>query len=227
MAMSLKELKDSRTLWRTRELYRYGKWHFYRYTSKRPSDERMKLRAKWYASYQEAHDQRVRRDRQIKAATKSEGATKMSNKGLLMLMRFEGAIPYAYNDPLRYATFGVGHLLHKSPVTAADQRAWGSRSNPASQARVMQVLREDIRKFESSVLKTLTKPASQKQFDAMVSLAFNIGTGGFASSSVARRHNVGDRDGAANAFLMWDKPSMLRPRREKERALYLGGDYPA
>lgn len=223
--MTLKALKDSQSLWLAREKYRYAKWSFYRYKSKRPTDEKMKMRAKWYTLYQEAHTQRVLRDKQIAAWT-PEHATRTSDAGLRMLMRFEGAIPYAYNDPLRYATFGVGHLLHKSPVTSADERTWGSKAHPKPE-RVQPVLREDIRKFEQGVLKLLKKPASQKQFDAMVSLAFNIGLGGFADSTVLRQHNAGNRGAAADAFLMWDKPSMLRPRREKERALYLGGSYPA
>lgn len=224
--MTLGFLKDSRTLWRAREHYRYNKWKFYRYTSKRPTDERMALRTKWYKLYQEARDQRIRRGRQIAAATKSAGATHVSDSGLRMLMRFEGAVAYAYNDPLGYATFGVGHLLHKSAVTAADERAWGSRSNPKPE-RVMPVLREDIRTFEMGVLRTLTRPASQKQFDAMVSLAFNIGLGGFASSTVARQHNAGNREAAANAFMMWVHPSMLTGRRKAERSVYLGGMYPS
>lgn len=224
--MTLKELKDSRALWQARESYRYAKWYFYRYTSKRPTDERMALREKWYTLYQEARDNRVRRDKQIAAATASAGVTHMSDAGLAMLIRFEGSIPYAYNDPLKYATFGVGHLLHKSPVTAADQVSWGSPTHPKPE-RVMPVLREDIKKFEQGVLKLLKKPASQKQFNAMVSLAFNIGLGGFERSTVLRQHNAGNRDAAADAFLMWDVPSMLRPRREKERLLYLGGNYPS
>jgi GH24 family phage-related lysozyme (muramidase) len=214
-------LKESRALWRAREQFRLNKWRFYRYTSKRPSDERMELRKKWYDLYQEARTQRILRDRQLREA---QHATKMSDEGLKMLMRSEGSVPYAYNDPANHATFGVGHLLHRGPVTAADQRAWGTKANP-KRDRVLPVLKEDIRKFETGVLKALKKPASQKQLDALVHFAFNIGMGGFESSSVLRRHNAGDREGAANAFRLWAKPDMLKGRREKERALYLGGPY--
>lgn len=152
-------------------------------------------------------------------------ASRMSEKGLAMLMREEGFVPYAYNDPAGHATFGVGHLIHLGRVTAADQRKWGTRGNPKSRDFVMDVLRNDIKKYESAVNAAVKVGMSQKMFDACVSLCFNIGTGGFAGSTVVKRLNAGDRAGAANAFLLWDQPSMLRPRRQRERALFLGGDY--
>src|SRR6202035_3888215 len=60
------------------------------------------------------------------------------------------------------------------------------------------------------------------QFDALVSLCFNIGAGGFHSSTVLRQHRAGNYAAAADAFLMWDKdhhdgvlvanPGLLRRR---------------
>ena len=72
-------------------------------------------------------------------------------------------------------------------------------------------------------------PCTDNQFGALVSLAYNIGLGGEAHSTVQRLHNAGDYQGAAQAFLMWDKaggrvvPALLR-RRGEERALYLTPD---
>src|SRR5690606_8536313 len=71
---------------------------------------------------------------------------------------------------------------------------------------------------------------NQNQFDAMVSLSFNIGAGGFKNSSVVRRLKAGDVDGAADAFLLWNKGTVngkkvaingLTNRRKAERALFL------
>ena len=84
----------------------------------------------------------------------------------------------------------------------------------------------DVARFEQAVEKALTVPANENQFAAMVSLAFNIGTGAFARSSVLRRHNARDFSGAADAFLLWNKgggrvlPGLVR-RRKAERDLYL------
>jgi lysozyme len=55
----------------------------------------------------------------------------------------------------------------------------------------------------------------------MVSLAFNIGAGGFTTSTVDCKFNTGDVRGAADAFLIWEIPAVLKSRRETERAQFL------
>ncbi|ELI8281136.1 glycoside hydrolase family protein, partial [Yersinia enterocolitica] len=59
----------------------------------------------------------------------------------------------------------------------------------------------------------------------LCSLIFNIGPTAFANSTVLKRLNDGDYQGAADAFLMWKKagnnPDILLPRRQRERALFL------
>jgi lysozyme len=66
------------------------------------------------------------------------------------------------------------------------------------------------------------------QLVASVSLAYNIGTGGFCKSTVARRFNAGDWRGGCDAMLMWNKAGGrevrgLTLRRQRERALCLKG----
>ncbi len=68
----------------------------------------------------------------------------------------------------------------------------------------------------------------ESQLVASVSLAYNIGTGGFCRSTAARRFNAGDWVGGCNAFLMWNKAGGrevrgLTLRRQRERALCLKG----
>jgi hypothetical protein len=85
----------------------------------------------------------------------------------------------------------------------------------------------DAVKYETAV-SLATPNATQEQFDAMTSLAYNIGTAGFAKSTVAARHNMGDFEGAAAAFLMWNKSQgkvlpVLERRRAQEAGVYLNG----
>jgi lysozyme len=83
--------------------------------------------------------------------------------------------------------------------------------------------------FEAAVRDHLgNTPTSQPQFDAMVCLTYNIGPSAFGRSTVLRRHKAGDFDGAAKAFLMWNKAGGrvmrgLTRRREEEAALYRSG----
>lgn len=65
---------------------------------------------------------------------------------------------------------------------------------------------QDLAKFERGVLVAINgAPVTQGQFDAMVSLAYNIGVGAFTGSTVARKHKAGDYAGAKAAFAMWNK----------------------
>lgn len=103
------------------------------------------------------------------------------------------------------------------------------------------------REFEPGVMAAIRThptgvvPTTQAQFDAMVSLAWNIGVGrlddpetpenegrGFKGSSVARYHRAGDYQRAADAFRLWNRAGGkvvrgLSRRREEERELYLKG----
>jgi lysozyme len=153
---------------------------------------------------------------------------RLSEKGRDFLVREEGVVRYAYNDPAGHATFGVGHLLHRGRVTEADKRRWGTRARPKPMSLVYEVLADDLEKFEEAVRETVGRRMWQHRFDACVSLAFNIGTGGFRSSTVARElqaQRSGFSQRAADAFLLWANPRILRPRRERERRLFLEGSY--
>ena len=75
-------------------------------------------------------------------------------------------------------------------------------------------------------IRPMVGEATPQQFGAMVCLAYNIGVGAFARSSVLRLHKAGDWKGAARAFGLWDKqagkvlPGLVR-RRAMEAAMYL------
>ena len=84
----------------------------------------------------------------------------------------------------------------------------------------------EIARFEAAVTRLVTVPINQNEFDALVSLAYNIGVAGFQRSSILRRLNKGDRKGAAQAFHMWNQgggrvlPGLVS-RRMREAALFL------
>lgn len=88
--------------------------------------------------------------------------------------------------------------------------------------------KEHLFDFSADVASLLETDTAPHEFDALVSLAFNIGTPRFRTSTVLRCHNAGDRAGAARAFHLWNKAKGsvnqgLVNRRAKEATQYLNG----
>ena len=155
---------------------------------------------------------------------------KTSETGLALVRGFEGLRLAGYLDAVKIPTIGWGHtemaggVIRYEDGTTTTKVIVGKR---ISEAEAKRLKAQDMGQFERGVEKALTRKPSQYQFDAMVALAFNIGVGAFAKSSVCRKFNAGDIQGAANAFLMWTKAGGqvlkgLVRRREAERALFLG-----
>lgn len=92
----------------------------------------------------------------------------------------------------------------------------------------------DLAKFAAGILALLpgSPPTLQHQFDAMVSLAYNIGLANFKTSSVLTNHRAGHHQTAALAFSLWNKQrdaagvlqvlGGLTKRRAAEAAIYRG-----
>jgi len=85
---------------------------------------------------------------------------------------------------------------------------------------------QHLRKYETAVDGYCEVEPNQNQFDAMVSLCYNVGVAGFLKSTVLKAHNRGDHDAAARAFGLWNKAGGrvmqgLTRRRAAEAALYL------
>lgn len=83
------------------------------------------------------------------------------------------------------------------------------------------------REFEPGVTAAITSGATQAQFDALVSFAYNLGLGNLRSSTLLQKHNAGDYAGAADQFGRWNKAAGkvmkgLSRRRAAEAAVYRG-----
>ena len=84
---------------------------------------------------------------------------------------------------------------------------------------------EDVKWAEDCVNRAVTSTITQQEFDALVSLCFNIGCKAFSGSSVVKELNLANYDGAAKHFMDWVKqnhkelPGLVR-RREAEVELF-------
>lgn len=138
--------------------------------------------------------------------------------GFELITRNESFRSYPYLDPVGVWTNGYGN-------TGPDI---GPNTPPISEPQARQLLLKRLAiEFEPAVRRAIgDAPTTQTQFDAMVSLSYNIGASAFEGSSVARFHKQGNYAAAANAFRLWNKAggrilTGLIRRRDEEAALYM------
>ena len=144
---------------------------------------------------------------------------KTSPEGIALIKRFEGCRLKAYKDSVGVWTIGYGHTSMAGPPAVTPTLTLTQEAADA-------ILITDLAKYEAAVTKALTRSPTANQFDAMVSLCFNIGPGNFAKSSVVRFFNAGDMDRAANSILLFRKAggkvlNGLVSRRNAERELFI------
>lgn len=105
-------------------------------------------------------------------------------------------------------TIGYGH--YGSDVRAGDT---------ITEAEATELLERDLKVFESAVKNAVKVEITQSQFDALVSLSYNIGTGAFASSDTVKALNEGKVGHAAVDIPSWRRGMgyQILPGLEKRR----------
>jgi lysozyme len=123
---------------------------------------------------------------------------KTSHAGIELIKGFEGCELTAYKDAVGVLTIGYGHTSMAGPPEV-------KVGMKITAAQAAEMLVRDLVKYEAAVSKSLAYPPTQNQFDAMVSLCYNIGPSAFARSSVLRYFNAGEYEPAAKAFALWNQ----------------------
>jgi len=143
---------------------------------------------------------------------------RISENGIEFIRQLEGEKLTAYPDIVGIWTIGVGHtgFVDGKPV---------ARGMAITKEKSKEILTADLKRFESAVNNAVKVTLTQNQFDALVSLAFNIGEGAFARSTLVNKLNAGDKKGAAEQFLVWKNAGGrvsqgLLNRRQKEKAMF-------
>lgn len=147
---------------------------------------------------------------------------KVSKNGIAVMHYFESCKLSAYPDPGSKDgnpwTIGWGHT---GPEVVKGLR-WTQEQADAAFVK-------DLAKFETAVNEAVKVPINQGQFDALVSFTYNLGGANLRSSTLLRKLNVMDYDGAEAEFARWvknDGKTMrgLVRRRAAEQALFDGAD---
>ena len=145
---------------------------------------------------------------------------KIDKKGLSLIAEFEGLSLKPYKCSASIPTIGYGSTYYENGTRVQMSDA------PITKQRAEQLLQHTADRFASKVFNLLKKPVSQNQFNALVSFAFNVGSGALASSTLLKLVNVNPNDAMiAKEFLKWNKVNKvpvqgLTNRRIKESALY-------
>jgi len=152
---------------------------------------------------------------------------RISEAGLALIKREERFMPRKYLCSAGKPTIGYGHVIQPSEARY--------HTATLSEAEASALLLADVTKrYGAHVASRLHHDVTQNQFDAMVSLTYNIGTGGFDQSSVLALANAGatSPDVIRRAFGLWNMVTNpktkvklpnagLTARRAREAALYL------
>jgi len=141
---------------------------------------------------------------------------KISEAGINLVKHYEGLQQQPYICPAGKPTIGYGHtgpdVVFGITITEADAD---------------KLLREDLHYAERGVETYARVPLTQGQFDALVSFAFNLGIGALRDSTLLKKVNAKDFDGAAAEFGKWVHgggrvlPGLIK-RRAAEAALFKG-----
>jgi lysozyme len=153
---------------------------------------------------------------------------KVSQKCIEQIKKDEGVRSKPYQCPALLWTVGVGHVIDPTHarVPMANRKelpippGW---DRVLSAEEIDDILRKDLARFESGVLRLIKVPMTQGQFDALVSFSFNVGLGNLQNSTLRMKLNRGDYEGAAEQFLVWTKAGgkvlkglVIRRTHEKE-----------
>lgn len=148
----------------------------------------------------------------------------ISPVGIELVKHFESFFPNAYLCPAKVWTIGWGHtgLKHKDGTVQEGRKITREEGE--------RLLRHDMGQFEKAVSEAVKVPLEQCEFDALVSFAFNVGSGALRSSTLLRKLNAGNKREAAEEFLKWNKGggkvlAGLTRRRKAEREMFLGCDW--
>lgn len=136
--------------------------------------------------------------------------------------QWEGLELEAYQDQAGIWTIGYGHTRGVK------------RGDKVTKEQALKFLEEDFKDASSAVDSYVKVPLDESQRSALISFVFNVGAGAFRSSTMLRKLNAGDSQGAAEEFARWKfvtdpktgekvVSNGLVNRRASERDLFLGG----
>ena len=149
---------------------------------------------------------------------------KLDKAGYDLIKGFEGCVLHPYLDQVGVPTIGYGNTQYE------DGRHVKMSDSSITKERADELFKYFADKFAYSVERLLKKKVTQNKFNALVSIAYNIGIGAFSGSTLLKKVNKDACDESIrNEFAKWNKGRIkgelvviqaLALRRKKEADLY-------
>lgn len=141
-----------------------------------------------------------------------------SKVGIDLISSFEDTKLKAYDDGVGVWTIAIGTTIYPNGVKV-------KKGDTCTLEQAKSYFANDLKRFEKTVNDSVKVDLTQNQFDALVSLTYNIGSTAFKKSTLLKKLNAKDYIGASDQFLAWVSPGSkvekgLRRRRMAERALF-------
>lgn len=145
-----------------------------------------------------------------------------SATGIQFIIKEEGLVKRPYKCSAGVPTIGIGATYYENGTKVK------MTDPPISTERAISLFKNLLKGYELAVYSITRDDINHNQFDAQVSLAFNIGIAGYKGSTLVRRVNKNPNDPSIRvAFEMWKnaggKPILLG-RRRREADLYFTPD---
>lgn len=142
----------------------------------------------------------------------------VTDEGVTLIETFEGLRLTRYKCSAGKWTIGIGHLI----------RPHEDFTNPITKEEAYALLHKDLAVAEKAVLRLITVPLSDFQFNALVSFTFNLGSGALQRSGLRMKVNSGEHGDVPDEFMKWvwsggKKTKGLMRRRAAEAAHYMQG----
>jgi lysozyme len=154
----------------------------------------------------------------------SSGVT--SARGREFLISKEGVRTEAYRDSPRFS-IAVGNTYYPPGFRGNPNKVYVRDGDRITPAEAMEIFNKVIKEYEANVRNNVRVPIQQHQFDALVSLSYNLGPGAMRDIYAVINNKEGD---AAIREIILSKnknlPDILDGRRRQEADLYLKGIYP-
>jgi GH24 family phage-related lysozyme (muramidase) len=145
---------------------------------------------------------------------------KASDKCIQLIKHFEGFSAKPYLCPAGVATIGYGST--RDP----DGKAITMSHRTITETEAVNLMRATLVTYENAVNRYVKVPINQNQFDALVDFAYNAGAKNLLTSTLLKKLNAGNYEGASEEFGKWiyagrTKLNGLVRRREAERQLFI------